>query len=78
MPVLPPVTMTLEADTSQFLESIDIAKKAVAGFKPSDYQIRHDALRLAVQAAAADKSILTPGVFSEWQAFFEQALRLAL
>lgn len=46
--------------------------------RPTDYQIRHDALRLAVQAAAADKSILTPGVFSEWQTFFEQALRLAL
>lgn len=74
---LPPVTMKIKADTTEFLESIDGAKRALASLRPSDYQIRLATLKLAVQMAAAN-DLSTAEHFTEWQEFFESSLRDAL
>lgn len=74
---LPPVTVKIKADTTAFIESMDEAKKALASFRPSDYQIRLDALTLTVQMCSLNE-ISTPEIFAEWQQCFEASLRQAL
>lgn len=44
--------------------------------KPSEYQIRLDALKLAAQVNTG--AVMTPGQFAEWHEFFELHLRDAL
>jgi len=74
---LPPVTMKIQADATEFHETIIGVKKALASFRPSDYQIRLDALKLTVQMAMAI-DLETGEHFAEWQDCFENSLRSAL
>jgi hypothetical protein len=77
MAMLPPVTMKLSIDTTEFHASIEEVKKALLSFRPTDYQIRLDALKLTVQMAAAN-DLSTGEHFAEWQECFESSLRQVL
>lgn len=76
MALPPPVTIKIQADATEFHETIADVKKALSSLRPSDYQIRLDALKLTVQMDSGRE--MTTGQFAEWQQFFEASLLQAL